>query len=131
MRLFVNLLFIVLIIGWLIRIPLSRLQIKNLQETFSLLAKEGLLITGVEKNIFKGSCIVAIAVDNEGIVKKVMYLRGYTVFARFKEYDDFDGMTIEQVLLRCPKSSNNPLYRAIRKALLSILNHKSENKFHF
>ncbi|MGB9728226.1 MAG: transcriptional regulator GutM [Nitrososphaeria archaeon] len=114
----------VLIVGWLIRIPLNRLQVKNLQETFSLLGKEGSLITGAQKNILKGSCIVAIAVDNEGIVKKVMYLKGYTVFARFKEYNDFDGMTMQEVLLSCPETSNNPLYRAIRKALLAALKQK-------
>jgi len=124
MRLFVNLLFMVLIVGWLIRIPLNRLQVKNLQETFSLLGKEGSLITGAQKNILKGSCIVAIAVDNEGIVKRVMYLKGYTVFARFKEYNDFDGMTMQEVLLSCPEPSNNPLYRAIRKALLAALKQK-------
>ncbi len=117
----IKLLFIALIVGWVIQIPFNHMQVSNIRKTFSQLGKEGKLITGAQKDLLRGSCIVAIVVNNNKVIKKMMYMKGYTVFARFRDFKKFDGKTITEVLEICPKSSKSPLYRAIRKSLTTAL----------
>lgn len=122
----VKLLFIALIVGWVIQIPFNHMQVRNIKKTFSQLGKEGKLITGAQKDLLRGSCIVAIVINNNKVIKKIMYMKGYTVFARFRDFKKFDGNTITEVLEMCPKSSKSPLYKAIRKSLTAALKQITE-----
>jgi len=126
MGLSIQFLFIALIVGWIIRIPFNYFQVSNIKEVFSRLDKEGELITGAQKDLVRGSCIVAIAIDSNAIIKRVMYMKGFTVFARFKEFKEFNGKTIKEVIDLCPESSKDPFCRAIRKSLMTALEQKSK-----
>ena len=117
----IKLLFIALIVGWVIQIPFNHRQVSNIKKTFSELGKEGMLITGAQKDLLRGSCIVAIVINSNKMIKRIMYMKGYTVFARFKEFEKFNGKTIKEVLKTCPETSKSPLYRAIRKSLTAAL----------
>ncbi len=122
----IKFLLIAFLLVWILQALLSYLQIKNIQKTFSYLSKEGDLLTGAQKDILRGSCIFAMSIDSNGIIRKTMYMKGYTVFARFREFDRFNGKSLEEALLLCPESSKEPLYRAIRKSLIVALDQRKD-----
>jgi len=120
----IKFLFIAILLAWIMQALFNHIQVKNIQETFSHLGKKGNLLTGAQKDILRGSCIFAMAIDNNGIIRKTMYMKGYTVFARFREFDRFNGKSLEEALLLCPKSSKDTFSKAVQKSLIVALDQK-------
>lgn len=120
----IKFLFIAILLAWILQALFNHIQVKNIQETFSHLGRKGDLLTGAQKDILRGGCIFAMVINNNGIIRKTMYMKGYTVFARFREFDRFNGKSLEEALLLCPKSSKDTLYRAVQKSLIVALDQR-------
>lgn len=86
---------------WLLQILLSYLQLKHYNKTIREMSQgksSGYLGVGVDKRKFGVGSVIIIVCDNEGVVIESKYLKGVTVFQRFKENKDIIHQHIDELL---------------------------------
>lgn len=91
--------FIILFLGamFMFQYFLTFLQMNSFKEYFRKFIKEGKVAIGIKKGGFKSGSIVMFGVDENGTIRNAAFINGITVFARFKENNDFNNINIKDI----------------------------------
>ena len=76
----------------------------------------GRVAIGKKKGGFMAGSIAMFAIDDKGIILKGMCLSGVTVLARFKEFNDFNGIDIATITQDQVKSYSKQVQKSILDA---------------
>ncbi|MDN7241168.1 transcriptional regulator GutM [Planococcus sp. N028] len=84
---------------WLLQFLLTKIQMKNYQETLRKLSSRpsGYLGVGIQKQKLGIGAIAILVTDTEGIVVESQVMKGVTVFSRFQAFDQFNGLSITEL----------------------------------
>ncbi|BAB04489.1 transcriptional regulator GutM [Halalkalibacterium halodurans] len=111
--------FIAIFVGmWLMQFFMSRIQMKNYQQTLKRMSdrSSGFLGVGVHKQKLGIGAIAIVVTDKDGEIVDCEMMSGVTVFSRFKPLTDFVGMSLNEckVLLQ-NESVDIALHGALKK----------------
>ena len=79
-----------------------------LQFLFSMVQMKGF-------NVHYGA-MVMFAIDKRGMIKEGCFMRGFTIFARFKKFDDFNGKNVGLITKEDCKGMEYSLRRSVLNA---------------
>ena len=72
-------------------------QSKNYRKTISQQAAAGKIGVGRKRGILGGEVVILVA-DETGKIFRTSKMTGATVFSRFQDADEFNGMTVYEIL---------------------------------
>ncbi|MGI2327124.1 transcriptional regulator GutM [Planococcus sp. YIM B11945] len=92
---------------WLLQLLLTKIQMKNYQETVRKLSNRpsGFLGVGIQKQKLGIGAIAIIVTDTEGTIIESQVMKGVTVFSRFQAFDQFTGLSLPELKLRLNEDS--------------------------
>jgi glucitol operon activator protein len=104
---------------WLLQLFLTKLQLKNYQETLKTLSNRpsGYLGVGIQKQKLGIGAIAILVTDTEGNVVESQTMKGVTVFSRFQAYDQWNGLALQEVKERLKEE---PLDAAFKMAIEKV-----------
>lgn len=102
---------LILILAYIFQIILGFRQLKHFNETYSGLRKRGKVVIGKRAGKIRSGTIVMFAVDPNGRVLQARKMQGVTVWAKFKELNQYEGEDIHYF------DQYNPLVRQENKLL--------------
>ncbi|PSL42032.1 glucitol operon activator protein [Planomicrobium soli] len=103
---------------WLLQLYLTRIQMKNYQKTLNTLSNRpsGFLGVGIQKQKLGIGAIAILVTDTEGKVVESQTMKGVTVFSRFEPFDQWNGLSLEEVRDRLQEDSLDSAFKmAIEK----------------
>ena len=103
-------------IAYVVQFLLTMMQMKNFNLNFRDLRRMGRVAIGKKKGGFVAGSIAMFAIDDNGIILKGMCLSGVTVLARFKEFNDFNGVDIATITEDQVKSYSKQVQKSILDA---------------
>lgn len=116
--------FIVLFAAvWLLQILLTKIQMKNYQETIKKLSNRpsGYLGVGIQKQKLGIGAIAILVTDTEGRIVESQVMEGVTVFSSFQASAKFDGLLLEEARKQLKEESLDSAFRmAIEKIELQM-----------
>lgn len=116
--------FIVLFAAvWLLQILLTKIQMKNYQETIKRLSNRpsGYLGVGIQKQKLGIGAIAILVTDTEGRIVESQVMEGVTVFSSFQASAKFDGLLLEEARKQLKEESLDSAFRmAIEKIELQM-----------
>ena len=83
--------------AYIAQVFLVMIQIKDFNLNYKDLRKIGMVAIGKKKGGFFAGAIVMFAIDKKGNIIKGKYMTGVTVFCRFKNLNDFNGINISNI----------------------------------
>ena len=90
--------FMIVAVGFLAALTLQFLfqmvQMKSFNKYYTRLREMGRVAIGKAKGGFHAGAIVMFAIDQNGIILDGCFMRGFTMFARFKDWDFFNGINV-------------------------------------
>lgn len=91
--------FWVILIGavWLLQTYLGMKQMKNFHEEFIQMSKIGKTAIGKSKGMFFKGCIIVLVLDKYNTIKQGKIIEGVTIFARTKDFNDFNGLKLSEL----------------------------------
>ena len=101
-------------IAYVVQFLLTMMQMKNFNLNFRDLRRMGRVAIGKKKGGFVAGSIAMFAIDDNGIILKGMCLSGVTVLARFKEFNDFNGVDIAAIT----EDQVKPYSKQVQKSIL-------------
>ncbi len=92
-------LILVFAVLWIVQVILTLRQRKHMQQVLSEVKnshKEGFLGVGIARSRFNfgPGLVLILVVDNQEIIKSAHVLRGISIFAKFKQETDYDGLNV-------------------------------------
>ncbi len=100
------------------------LQVQHYQRTFGAMRtqwSDGRLGVGAAPGRIGAGVIALIVVSPEGLVRKLHAMRGRSVFAKFKDRVEFEGMSVEDLKARASSAEfERGLGQAVLKAIEQI-----------
>ena len=66
-------------------------QMKSFNKFYTKLRKKGRVAIGKAKGGFHAGAIVMFAIDQDGVIIDGCFMRGFTMLARFKNWDFFNN----------------------------------------
>ena len=69
-------------------------QMKSFNKFYTKLRKKGRVAIGKAKGGFHAGAIVMFAIDQDGVIIDGCFMRGFTMLARFKNWDFFNGIDV-------------------------------------
>lgn len=103
-------------IAYVVQFLLTMMQMKDFNLNFRDLRRIGRVVIGKKKGGFVAGSIVMFAIDDNGVILKGMCLSGVTVLARFKEFNNLDGVNIATITERQVKSYSKQVQKSILNA---------------
>lgn len=85
---------VALLSAFMLQFLFQLIQMKSFNKYYSKLRKKGRVAIGKAKGGFHAGAIVMFAIDQDGIILEGCFMRGFTMLARFKEWDFFHGINI-------------------------------------
>lgn len=99
-------------------------QMQHYQKTFADLRaqwSDGLMGAGAAPGRLGKGVIVLMVVNPEGIVRKTCMMQGRSVFTKFKDRSEFDGLSIAEVKMRAASAAyDRNVGHAVAKAIEQI-----------
>jgi len=95
-----KILLLVILGVWIIQSGMTMLQVKNYQKALRELidSKSGDFIgVGSKKGMFQPGTVIVMAVNKLGKITRIKKLEGFTVFSRFRSWDQLDGFNIYEI----------------------------------
>jgi len=89
-----------LVVAWILQSAGVWLQMRHYQNTFGALRtqwSDGVLGAGAAPGRLGKGVIVLIVVDSQRVVRRLCMMQGRSVFSKFRERHDFDGLEIAEV----------------------------------
>lgn len=112
--------FMIVAVGFLTALLLQFLfqmiQMKSFNKYYTRLRKIGRVAIGKAKGGFHAGAIVMFAIDQDGIILDGCFMRGFTMFARFKDWNFFDGFDVGKIQKEDCRTIGVPLRRAVLDA---------------
>lgn len=105
-----------LLFAFLLQIVFSMIQMKGFDQYYRSLRETGRVAIGKAKGGFHAGAVVMFAVDKDGIILKGCFMRGFTIAARFRNYDHFNGTAIGDIKKSDCNKIGIPLTRAVLDA---------------
>jgi glucitol operon activator protein len=100
------------------------LQVQHYQRTFGAMRarwSDGRLGVGAAPGRIGAGVIAMIVVSPEGLVRKLHAMRGRSVFAKFKDRPEFEGIAVEDLKARASSANfERGLGQAVLKAIEQI-----------
>jgi glucitol operon activator protein len=93
-------LILALALVWILQIVGTYFQMRHYREVLGGITREegeGYVGVGNAKAQFGKGVILILVVDESGVVKRALRMRGMTIFARFKEAPELVGMRIDEL----------------------------------
>lgn len=103
-------------LAYVVQFLLTLMQMKNFNLNFRDLRKMGRVAIGKKKGGFVAGSITMFAVDDRGIILQGMCLSGVTVLARFKGFNDLNGIDIATLTEDQVKSYSKQIQKSILDA---------------
>ena len=69
-------------------------QMKSFNKFYTKLRKKGRVAIGKAKGGFHAGAIVMFAINQDGVIIDGCFMRGFTMLARFKNWDFFNGIDV-------------------------------------
>lgn len=77
---------------------IAYVQAKDFKKTLGSMKKGGITGVGHTKGVIRPGQIIILHFDKvNGVIDQCRIMRGLTIFARFKEDNSYDGMTLDEV----------------------------------
>ena len=124
-------LFILIGIMWLFQLWFAYKQAKIFQEDIRGLRKQGTMAIGVGGRRYRGGrAFVALACDENRIVKAGMVLKGFTIFAKSKPLNTYTEFSIEEIASgnRVVEGEKKKVQAAAANSAQHILDHLERMK---
>ena len=103
-------------LAYVVQFLLTMMQMKNFNLNFRDLRRMGRVAIGKKKGGFVAGSIAMFAIDDEGIILKGMCLSGVTVLARFKEFNELNGIDIATITEEQVKKYSKQIQKSILDA---------------
>jgi DNA-binding transcriptional regulator of glucitol operon len=108
--------FMIVAVGFLFATCLQFLfqmyQMRSFNVCYGRLRRKGRVAIGKSRGFFHAGAIVMFAIDSEGIVIDGSYMKGFTMLAKFKDWNYFDGHDVGAIETEDCKKLPVPLRRA-------------------
>lgn len=103
---------------YILQTVLTCFQIKNFKKNFKeLRLKRGIVGMGQKKRMISAGTVVLLSCNENGVLMEGRQMKGYSVFARFKEMKGIQGLTLAElkskVMQEDEKTRNVSLLNAI------------------
>lgn len=103
-----------LLSAFILQFLLQMVQMKSFNKYYTKLRKMGRVAIGKAKGGFHAGAIVMFAIDQDGVILKGCFMRGFTMFARFKDWDFFNGIDVGTI----KKTDCETIGVSLRRAVL-------------
>ena len=97
---------------WVAQTVLGFRQFKKFNAHLKALRREGRVAIGRARGHFAAGVLVLFIIDDQCKIIRGEIMEGRTVFAGFKPFDNFNGLTLFELSDELCKSMNLPLQRA-------------------
>ncbi|GAB2026305.1 transcriptional regulator GutM [Lactovum odontotermitis] len=85
----------ILFVGlYIIQSIFSMIQIKSFNRAFQQLRKKGKVVVGKKSGHLAAGTILLFLVSDEGVIQEAIKMQGISVFARFKKFEQFNGLEL-------------------------------------
>ena len=119
----------ILILGaFFLQIVLTIVQIKSYQKNLSQMMQKGKIIIGRQRGMLSSGCVIIIRIDDEFNVIESRYMKGVTVFNRFKKYDEINKKNIFEFKSWIDEIKNKKIKNAIINAIEIMQEKLNENQ---
>jgi glucitol operon activator protein len=91
---------LLLALAWILQIIGTYFQMRHYREVLSGITREGgegFVGVGNAKATFGKGVILILVSDGNDVVRRALRMRGMTIFARFKEAPDLEGMSLDEL----------------------------------
>jgi len=93
------LLIVAVVAGWMVQMYLTYQQSMAFNRQVLALRRQGTVSVGVAGKRYRGGrAFVAIAVDEQGVVREALTLRGWTTFSRGRPLSGLHGLTTRRII---------------------------------
>lgn len=83
-----------LLSAFILQFLFQMVQMRSFNKYYTRLRKMGRVAIGKAKGGFHAGAIVMFAIDQDGVILKGCFMRGFTMLARFKDWDFFNGIDV-------------------------------------
>jgi glucitol operon activator protein len=93
---------LLLAVAWIVQILGTYFQMRHYREVLGRITSEGgegYVGVGNAKATFGKGVILILVADENDVVKRALWMRGMTIFARFKEAPDLVGIGLDELQL--------------------------------
>lgn len=113
-----NLLKLGLVLGgaFLLQFVLTSFQMKNFNNAFIRLRRQGRVVIGRKAGGFFAGAIVMFLIDSNGVIQKGQKLEGTTFLTRVKDFPGFEGIYVQDLRGEMVPKSHRNLRRALEDA---------------
>ncbi|MCR1897557.1 transcriptional regulator GutM [Irregularibacter muris] len=108
---------VIILLAFFLQTLLTILQIKSYQKNLSEMVRQGKIIIGREKGMLSSGCVVLIRIDDDFQVLETRYMKGITVFNRFKLYEEINGKNVLNSELWLKDIKHKRIRNAINNAI--------------
>lgn len=105
---------VALLIAFILQFLLQMVQMKSFNKYYVKLRKIGRVAIGKAKGGFHAGAIVMFAIDQEGVIIEGCFMRGFTMFAKFKDWNFFNGINVGTIT----KTDCETIGVSLRRAVL-------------
>lgn len=105
-------------IAYLFQTYLGMKQIKNFNQSYSVLRKKGKVLIGINKGRIVAGTIILFCLDEHSMIIDARKMQGTSVFAHFKAFDQVIGYSLEELNVSHPvlAKENKLTIKAIAQA---------------
>lgn len=107
---------IVIAVAFLIQFVLSSFQMKNFNNEFVKLRRQGKVAIGRKSGGFHAGAIVMFRIDDDGIIQESRKIEGTTFIARVKDYPGFEGRYVGSLSADDVAKGHRNLKKAVEDA---------------
>ena len=105
---------VALLSAFILQFLFQMVQMRSFNKYYTRLRKMGRVAIGKAKGGFHAGAIVMFAIDQDGVILKGCFMRGFTMFARFKDWDFFNGIDVGTI----KKTDCQTIGVSLRRAVL-------------
>ena len=109
-------LVVIAVLMWVLQLVLSILQFRRFAAHVKEMRSEGRVAVGKAKGRFVAGAIVLFVIDAECNILRGEIMKGVTVFAGFRPFDDFTGTNLLDLDAECTAGYDRQTRRAVLSA---------------
>lgn len=107
---------VAMLTAFVLQFLMQLVQMKSFNKYYTKLRKMGRVAIGKAKGGFHAGAIVMFAIDQDGVIIQGCFMRGFTMFARFKDWDFYNGIDVGTITKEDCKTIGISLRRAVLNA---------------
>lgn len=107
---------VALLSAYALQFIFQMIQMRSFNKYYKKLRKMGRVAIGKAKGGFHAGAIVMFAIDQDGVILEGCFMRGFTMLARFKTWNFFNGIDVGTIRKEDCETIGVPLRRAVLNA---------------